>query len=437
MSNILFTPATLGKLQLKNRIVMAPMTRSRATGNVPNELMEKYYAARAAAGLIITEGTSPSPNGLGYARIPGMFSDAQVQGWKGVTDGVHRAGGKIFVQLMHTGRVSHPANMQAGTRILAPSALAAPGEMWTDSDGQQPHPVPAAMSEAEIAQTIAEYASAAKRAIEAGFDGVELHGANGYLIDQFLNTASNRRTDRWGGSIGNRIRFAVEIAKAAVAAIGAERTGMRISPYGAFNGMAPDAETDALYLRLIGELNALGLVYVHVVDHSSMGMPEVSPALKTLAPAPDHGWGRVGPSGSGHYVKMIHNGIEYGMMQAYAEGFEILRAKQEFGLDLPQVAEMWRYGSVVRSWLLDLTATALKADPTLDDLQPWVADSGEGRWTVEEAIALDVPAPVISLALWMRFRSRQENSFGSRLLAAMRQQFGGHAVRSSPVERSS
>jgi len=164
---------------------------------------------------------------------------------------------------------------------------------------------------------------------------------------------------------------------------------------------------------------------------------EVSPALKTLAPAPDHGWGRVGPSGSGHYVKMIHNGIEYGMMQAYAEGFEILRAKQEFGLDLPQVAEMWRYGSVVRSWLLDLTATALKADPTLDDLQPWVADSGEGRWTVEEAIALDVPAPVISLALWMRFRSRQENSFGSRLLAAMRQQFGGHAVRSSPVERSS
>jgi N-ethylmaleimide reductase len=259
---------------------MAPMTRSRATGNVPNALMEKYYAARAAAGLIITEGTSPSPNGLGYARIPGMFSDAQVQGWKGVTDGVHRAGGKIFVQLMHTGRVSHPANMQAGTKILAPSALAAPGEMWTDSDGQQPHPVPAAMSEAEIAQTIAEYASAAKRAIEAGFDGVELHGANGYLIDQFLNTASNRRTDRWGGSIGNRIRFAVEIAKAAAAAIGAERTGMRISPYGAFNGMAPDAETDALYLRLIGELNALGLVYVHVVDHSSMGMPEVSPALK-------------------------------------------------------------------------------------------------------------------------------------------------------------
>jgi 6-phosphogluconate dehydrogenase len=156
---------------------------------------------------------------------------------------------------------------------------------------------------------------------------------------------------------------------------------------------------------------------------------ELRPALQTLAPAPDHGWGRVGPSGSGHYVKMIHNGIEYGMMQAYAEGFEILRAKEEFSLDLTQISEMWRYGSVVRSWLLDLTATALAADPTLGALQPWVADSGEGRWTVEEAIDLDVPAPVISLALWMRFRSRQENSFGARLLAAMRQQFGGHAVK--------
>jgi len=280
MSNTLFTPVTLGKLQLKNRIVMAPMTRSRATGNVPNELMEKYYKLRADAGLIITEGTSPSPNGLGYARIPGVFSDAQVQGWKRVTDGVHAAGGKIFVQLMHTGRVGHPANMPAGSKILAPSAIAAPGEMWTDSSGMQPHPVPAVMSEADIAQTIAEYAAASKRAIEAGFDGVELHGANGYLIDQFLNTAINQRTDKWGGSVENRIRFAVEVAKASAAAIGAERIGMRISPYGAFNGTAPDAEMDALYERLVAALNPLGLAYIHIVDHSSMGAPEVSPALK-------------------------------------------------------------------------------------------------------------------------------------------------------------
>jgi len=279
MTATLFTPAMLGKLQLKNRVVMAPMTRSRAAGNVPNALMEKYYGLRAAAGLIITEGTSPSPNGLGYARIPGMFSDAQVQGWRRVTDGVHAAGGKIFVQLMHTGRVSHPANMAAGTRIVAPSAVALAGDMWTDSNGMQPYPVPGEMSEEDIATAIAEYANAAKRAIEAGFDGVELHAANGYLIDQFLNTATNQRPDQWGGSVENRIRFAVEVAKAAAAQIGAERIGMRISPYGVFNGAVPDAKMDALYLRLVEELNAVGL-YIHVVDHSSMGAPQVSPELK-------------------------------------------------------------------------------------------------------------------------------------------------------------
>ncbi|GAB1232240.1 alkene reductase [Ferrigenium sp. UT4] len=280
MTDILYTQTTLGKLQLKNRIVMAPMTRSRATGNVPNELMVKYYSLRAAAGLIITEGTSPSPNGLGYARIPGVFSDEQVAGWRKVTDAVHAAGGKIFVQLMHTGRVSHLANMPSGSRVLAPSALATPGEMWTDSSGMQPYPVPEAMSAADIAATIAEYANASRHAIAAGFDGVELHAANGYLIDQFLNTATNQRTDEWGGSVENRIRFAVEIAKASAAAIGAERIGMRISPYGVFNGTAPDAKMDALYLRLVEELNKLGLAYIHVVDHSSMGAPEVSPELK-------------------------------------------------------------------------------------------------------------------------------------------------------------
>ncbi|HEX5364390.1 MAG TPA: alkene reductase [Gallionella sp.] len=280
MTQTLFTPTTLGKLQLKNRIVVAPMTRCRATDNVPNELMEKYYRLRAEAGLIIAEGTSPSANGLGYARQPGLFTAAQIQGWKRVNDGVHAAGGKIFVQLMHDGRVSHPANMLAGAKVLAPSAIAAPGEMWTDSKGMQPYPVPAEMTEADIKQAIDEFATAAKNAIEAGFDGVELHGANGYLIDQFLNTATNQRTDRWGGSVENRIRFAVEIAKAAAAAIGADRIGMRISPYGAFNGAAPDAEMDAMYHRLISELNAIGLVYIHIVDHSAMGAPEVSPTLK-------------------------------------------------------------------------------------------------------------------------------------------------------------
>lgn len=280
MRSSLFTPIQLGDLSLKNRIVMAPLTRSRAIGNVPNSLMEQYYRQRAEAGLIITEGTSPSPNGLGYARIPGLFNAEQVQGWQGVTEGVHQAGSKIFVQLMHTGRASHPVNLPTDARVLAPSAIALPGEVWTDASGMQPYPVPHEMSEADIASTIAEYAASAKLNIQAGFDGVELHAANGYLIDQFLNTESNQRTDRWGGPIENRIRFAVEVARASVAAIGAERVGMRISPYGVFNAMAPDAKMDALYLSLIDELNELGLLYIHVVDHSAMGAPEVSPALK-------------------------------------------------------------------------------------------------------------------------------------------------------------
>ncbi|HMM45716.1 MAG TPA: alkene reductase [Candidatus Macondimonas sp.] len=278
--NPLFSSVQIGPLSLPNRVVMAPMTRSRALGNVPNELMAKYYSLRAEAGLLITEGTSPSPDGMGYARIPGLYSEAQVAGWRRVTDAVHDAGGRIFVQLMHTGRVGHPTNLPPGARLLGPSAIAAPGEMWTDSEGMQPHPVPVEMTEQDIAAAIQEYAAACKNAVAASFDGVELHGANGYLIDQFLNTASNHRTDRWGGSLDGRLRFAVEVARAAAAAIGAERVGMRISPYGVFNGMAPDAEMDALYLRLIEALNDIGLAYIHVVDHSSMGAPPVSEALK-------------------------------------------------------------------------------------------------------------------------------------------------------------
>jgi len=169
--------------------------------------------------------------------------------------------------------------------------------------------------------------------------------------------------------------------------------------------------------------------YSMMIGGSAEAVNQISPALKTLAPGADKGWGHVGPSGSGHFVKMIHNGIEYGLMQAYAEGFEIMKAKEVFGLDLHQIAEIWRHGSVVRSWLLDLTANALSEDQELTDIEPWVADSGEGRWTVFEAIDLDVPAPVITLALQSRFVSREEDYFAARLLAAMRNQFGGHAVK--------
>jgi len=281
MTNPLFTPTQLGRIEVKNRVVMSPMTRSRALANVPNELMATYYRQRSGAGLIITEGTSPSPNGLGYARIPGLFNEAQVAGWKTVTEAIHGAGGKVFVQLMHTGRVTHPLNLPEGARIVAPSAIAPPGEMWTDQSGQQPFPTPEVMSEADIARAIEEFAASSKLAIQAGFDGVELHGANGYLIEQFLNTASNQRSDRWGGSVDNRILFAESVAKASAEAIGADRVGIRLSPYGVFNGSTPDAQTDEVYLRLIQRLNALGLLYIHIVDHSSMGAPPVSPELKT------------------------------------------------------------------------------------------------------------------------------------------------------------
>jgi len=276
----LFSPYSLGRLQLPNRVVMSPMTRSRAIGNVPNALMATYYSQRAAAGLLITEGTSPSPNGLGYARIPGLYSPEQIAGWRGVADAVHAAGGRIFVQLMHTGRVGHPHNLPAGGRVLGASALAAPGTMYTDAAGPQPHPVPEVMTEDEIRAAIGEFVHAARSAIAADLDGVELHGANGYLIEQFLNSTSNQRTDGWGGSIAGRSRFALEIVRAVTDAIGGDRLGMRISPYGVFGGMAADAETDTQFAQLATELSTIGLGYLHVVDHASMGGPTVSPALK-------------------------------------------------------------------------------------------------------------------------------------------------------------
>ena len=281
MNPLLFSELKFGRIRLKNRIVMAPLTRSRAIGNVPNDLMALYYGQRAEAGLIITEGTSPSPNGLGYPRIPGLFSEEQVKGWRKVTDRVHQHGGRIFVQLMHTGRVGHPANLPKGAKILAPSAVALSGSMYTDALGPQSYPLPQEMTQADIQQALGEYVHSARLAVEAGFDGVELHGANGYLIDQFLNAESNRRADQWGGSAENRIRFALEAARRVGEAIGFDRVGIRVSPYGAFNDMKPDPETDHVYERLAEDLGKLGVLYIHLVDHSSMGAPEVKPSLKT------------------------------------------------------------------------------------------------------------------------------------------------------------
>ena len=277
MTKLLFSPMTLGKISLKNRMVMAPLTRCRALGNLPNALMAEYYAQRAGLGLLITEGTAPNANGLGYARIPGIFTAEQVEAWSKVTKAVHEAGGKIFIQLMHTGRASHPANMAAGTRILSASATQLEGEIWTDSQGQQAYPQAEAMSLEDIETTIKDYAQAAKNAIEAGFDGIELHGANGYLLEQFLAANSNLRQDAYGGSIENRARFVLEVAKACVEAIGAERVGIRLSPGGVFNGIEPYEADLALYLTQ--HLSDLGLVYLHLVNHESMGAPSVNREL--------------------------------------------------------------------------------------------------------------------------------------------------------------
>jgi len=280
MSDLLFSPYRLGRIELPNRIVMSPMTRNRSIGNAPNELVATYYRQRAGAGLIVTEGTSPSPNGLGYPRIPGLFRPDQVAGWKAVAEAVHGAGGRIFAQLMHTGRIGHPENLPAGAEVVAPSAVAARGEIWTDTKRLQPHPTPRALSSEEVAATVAEFARAAANAVEAGLDGVEIHGANGYLVDQFLNPTANRRDDAWGGDAERRNRFAVEVAEACAAAIGADRVGIRLSPYGVFNDLAPFDGIEEQYAALARELAAVGVTYVHLVDHSAMGAPQ--PAESTV-----------------------------------------------------------------------------------------------------------------------------------------------------------
>lgn len=280
--SLLFSKTTLGPLALQNRLVMSPMTRNRAIGNIPNELMMQYYAQRASAGLIVTEGTSPSPNGLGYPRIPGIFSPAQVAGWRNVTDSVHRGGAKIFVQLMHCGRIAHGLNLPAGASVLGPSAVAAAGEIYTDTEGMKPHATPKKMTKADIEAAVGEFASAAKNAMAAGFDGIELHGANGYLLEQFFRPTSNRRTDQYGGPVENRARFVLQVVDAVVAAIGEERVGIRLSPFGVFNDVPPHAAMEADNTYLAQQLDATGLAYIHLIDNSAMGAPPVPASVKTM-----------------------------------------------------------------------------------------------------------------------------------------------------------
>ncbi|MFB7513174.1 alkene reductase [Streptomyces sp. NPDC056144] len=266
-----FTPYDLAGTRLANRIAMAPMTRSRAygPGQSPTELTATYYVQRASAGLIITEGTQPSVVGQGYPSTPGIHSEEQIAAWRKVTEAVHAEGGVIFLQLMHTGRIGHPS--LTGLTPVGPSAVKAAGQVYTE-DGPQDFVTPHELTEPEITETIADLVAAARNAVEAGFDGVELHGANGYLIHQFLAPNTNRRTDAWGGDPGRRIRFAVESAKAVVEAIGPDKVGFRLSPGNPYNDIdesdRPDVE--ATYTALVEALAPLNLAYLHHMEAADM-----------------------------------------------------------------------------------------------------------------------------------------------------------------------
>jgi N-ethylmaleimide reductase len=263
MLNALWKPTVVGDIPLPHRLAMAPMTRNRSTPDgVPTELNAEYYAQRASHALIITEGTQPSADGQGYLLTPGIHTDEHIAGWRKVTDAVHAADGRIFIQLMHVGRMSHPDNTPHGRQPVAPSAIRPAGEMFTAS-GPQEMPVPRALSTDEVAATVEDFRRAAAAAIAAGADGVEIHSANGYLPHQFLATNTNQRTDRYGGSIDNRIRFVVEVATAVADEIGAGRTGIRISPGNPFNDIA-ETDTHELYPALVSALGPLGLAYLHI-----------------------------------------------------------------------------------------------------------------------------------------------------------------------------
>jgi len=258
-------PIEVGKLQLPHRLAMAPMTRSRAKPDgTPGDLAPLYYAQRATMGLLISEGTQPSEDGQGYLATPGSYTDEHVAGWKKVAEAVHDAGGRLFLQLMHVGRVSHPANTPHHRQPVAPSAIAPDASMFT-MQGTLSIPEPRALTTVEVKQTVADFAAAARRAVEAGADGVEVHGANGYLVHQFLAPNANQRSDEYGGSMQNRARFAVEVVRAIADAIGPEKTAIRLSPGIPTNGIAEGAENDDLYRYLATEFGRSGLAYLHVL----------------------------------------------------------------------------------------------------------------------------------------------------------------------------
>jgi N-ethylmaleimide reductase len=267
----LFTPIDIGPLALPNRIVMAPLTRSRAgAGNVPTALNALYYAQRASAGLIISEATQVAPEGQGYISTPGIHSAEQIRGWQCVTGAVHVAGGRMVLQLWHVGRISHQSFQPGGKLPVAPSAIRPNGQAFT-AKGFEPIPTPRALELAEIPGIVAQYAQGARNAMEAGFDGVEVHGANGYLIDQFLRDGTNKRTDQYGGGIENRTRFLLEVVDAVTEVVGAERTGLRISPQNGQNDIS-DSDPQRLFNHVASVLSGKGLAFLHVIEGDTGGV---------------------------------------------------------------------------------------------------------------------------------------------------------------------
>jgi N-ethylmaleimide reductase len=274
MSDInLLSPGHIGSLAVPNRLVMAPMTRSRAgAGGVPSELSIEYYAQRASAGLILTEGTAPSAQGLGYARTPAIETPEQIAAWKKITSAVQAKGGRMFMQLMHVGRIGNQHNRYTEKPLVSASAIKAAGQIWTDAAQMQDHPVPHALTTSEIAGVIADFAQATKNALAAGFDGVELHSASGYLPMQFLSSGTNQRTDSYGGSAANRIRFVVEALDAMIAAAGAaDKIGIKISPGMPFNDCT-DADPKETYTTLVPAIAGKGLAYLHVLQTALPGV---------------------------------------------------------------------------------------------------------------------------------------------------------------------
>lgn len=263
----LFAPVQVGRYALANRLVMSPMTRSRAyVDGTPGELAAKYYSQRASIGLIVAEGTQPSDDGQGYTTTPGIYTPAHIAGWRKVTDAVHAKGGRIFIQLMHAGRISHPDNTPHHRQPVAPSAIT-PGTQMFTATGMKDIPTPRALTTDEVRETISDFRHAARSAIEAGADGIEIHGANGYIVQQFFAPNANIRTDEYGGSIANRARFAIELACAIAEEIGADRTAIRLSPGSTLSGIDEGVEGPLLYRHLVAELDKLGLAYLHIMHN--------------------------------------------------------------------------------------------------------------------------------------------------------------------------